>query len=91
MKLVRVLCHVEQDRVPVSSLDLHPELVSLLGEMGLVEVQRDTIEVDELLRLNKILRLRKALGTNLVGAATIVDLLARIERLEDELERLQGR
>ncbi len=91
MKLVRVRCHVEQDRVPVGSLDLHPELVSLFEEMGLVEVQRDTIQIDELLRLNKILRLRKALGANLIGAAIIVDLLARIERLEDELECLRGR
>jgi DNA-binding transcriptional MerR regulator len=40
-------------------------------------------------RLRKILRLRADLGVNLAGAEIIVDLVARVERLQDELARLR--
>ena len=38
-------------------------------------------------RLRRMLRLHGDLGVNLAGAAIIVDLLERLERLEDELAR----
>jgi len=41
-------------------------------------------------RLRKILRLRADLGVNLAGAEVIVDLVARLDRLEDELARLRA-
>jgi hypothetical protein len=39
----------------------------------------------EAARLRRMLRLRADLGVNLAGAAVIVDLLERLERLEAEL------
>ena len=38
-------------------------------------------------RLRRMLRLHADLGVNLIGAAIIVDLLERLERLEAELAR----
>jgi chaperone modulatory protein CbpM len=41
-------------------------------------------------RLRRMLRLRDDLGVNLAGAAIIVDLLERLERLEAELARVRA-
>jgi MerR-like DNA binding protein len=41
-------------------------------------------------RLRRMLRLRDDLGLDLTGAAIIVDLLERLERLETELARWRG-
>ena len=41
-------------------------------------------------QLRRMLRLHRDLGVNLTGAAIIVDLLERLERLEAELVRLRG-
>ncbi len=37
------------------------------------------------------MRLRRTLGVNLPGAAIILDLLERIEMLQDEVNKLKGR
>jgi chaperone modulatory protein CbpM len=41
-------------------------------------------------RLRRMLRLRADLGVNLAGAEIIVDLLARLDRLEAELARVRS-
>lgn len=41
-------------------------------------------------RVRRMLRLHRDLGVNLAGAAIIVDLVERMERLEMELARLRG-
>ncbi|HWC03607.1 MAG TPA: chaperone modulator CbpM [Methylomirabilota bacterium] len=41
-------------------------------------------------RLRRILRLHRDLGVDLTGAAVIVELLERLERLETELNRWRG-
>jgi chaperone modulatory protein CbpM len=41
-------------------------------------------------RLRRMLRLRSDLGVNLAGAAIIVDLLERLDGLEQELSRLNA-
>jgi hypothetical protein len=43
------------------------------------------------LRVARVVRLERDLGVNFEGAAVILDLLDRIERLEDELRSLRGR
>ena len=75
--------------VELADLGLHPDLVRQLAELGIVEVRQDRMPVQHLLRLQRLMRLRQNLGVNLPGAAVILDLLERIEQLEDELECLK--
>lgn len=90
MKLMQVHYHSEQrEKVSVFQLELHPGLIALLDEMGIISVREDSLEAEELLRLRKVLRLKSSCGVNLNGAAIIVELLERIERLQDEIERLR--
>jgi chaperone modulatory protein CbpM len=62
--------------------------VARLVQLGLVEPARageDAFTVAAAVRLRRVLRLRADLGVDLTGAAIIVDLLERLERLEAEL------
>jgi chaperone modulatory protein CbpM len=59
-----------------------------LVHLGLIELDvPDTREftAETAARLRRMLRLRRDLGVNLAGAAIIVDLLERVERLEAKL------
>lgn len=65
-----------------------------LVRVGVVEPEPSGSEVFSAAaatRLRKILRLRAELGVNLAGAEIIVDLLARLDRLEAELARTPSR
>ena len=81
----------EEVWVDVQSLELHPEVVKHLAEMGIVEYREGLIPARQVARLQKIARLRRDLGVNLQGAAVILDLLDRLEMLQEELERLRKR
>lgn len=81
----------EEVWVDVQNLELHPEVVKHLAEMGIVEFREGLIPARQVARLQKIARLRRDLGVNLQGAAVILDLLDRLERLQEELERLRKR
>jgi chaperone modulatory protein CbpM len=66
---------------------------ALLVRLGLVEPDADAPEYFSsatAARVRRMLRLRGDLGVNLVGAAIIVDLMERLERLDEELTRLRG-
>ena len=73
----------------VTSLGIHPDTVLMLSELGIVELHMGRIQAFQGTRIKKILRLRQNLGVNLPGAAIILDLLERIETLQDEVERLK--
>ena len=63
-----------------------------LVRLGLVEpvaAGSSTFTAATAVRLRRMLRLRHDLGVNLAGAAIVMDLLERIERLEAELDRLR--
>ncbi|MFP3870131.1 MAG: chaperone modulator CbpM [Syntrophobacteria bacterium] len=72
---------------------LHPDMVERLVDWGLLdpEVQeprylfRDSVVP----RIWKIMRLRRDLGINWAGIGVVLDLLKRIEQLEQEVERLR--
>lgn len=81
----------EEAWVETGSLGLHPDLLHQLAELGIVEVRRGHIPARQAVRLQKLFRLRRNLGVNLAGAAIILDLLERVEKLQDEIERLQRR
>lgn len=89
MKLVRVLFPAEEDWLPVSRLSIHPGLLEIMEELGVVEVIDEKLESRDLYRINKITRLRDTLGVNLSGAILICDLLERIKELEDEVRQLK--
>jgi len=59
-----------------------------LVRLGLVEPEAGgSFSAATAARLRRMLRLRADLGVNLVGAAIIVDLVQRLERLDAELTR----
>jgi len=64
-----------------------------LVRLGLVEPEPcapERFSTATAARLRRMLRLRADLGVNLVGAAIIVDLMERLERLGAELTRRRG-
>jgi MerR family transcriptional regulator/heat shock protein HspR len=81
----------EEAWVNIESLGVHPEIVVRLAELGIVEVYRGHMPAHHVRRLQKAMRLRSSLGVNLPGTAVILDLLDRMEMLQDEIERLKRR
>ncbi|MGZ4690994.1 MAG: chaperone modulator CbpM [Acidimicrobiia bacterium] len=74
--------------------DLHPELVQRLIALGALEsstagTERQVPPGERAARLARIVRLRHDLGVNYAGALLAVDLLARIDVLEDLLAHLR--
>jgi DNA-binding transcriptional MerR regulator len=71
---------------------IRPALLARLVRLGLVEPVAPgagEFVASTVSRLRRMLRLRADLGVNLAGAAIIVDLLERLERIEAELDRLR--
>jgi DNA-binding transcriptional MerR regulator len=69
---------------------LSPVQLSRLVRRGVIEPDARGsrhFSVAAAARLRKMLRLRADLGVNLAGAEIIVDLLARLDRLEEALAR----
>ena len=67
------------------ALGLHVAGIDRLIRLGLLEPldpAANEFEVTAVVRLRRVLRLRGDLGVNLVGAAIIVDLVERLDRLE---------
>ena len=65
--------------------------LSRLVRLGVIEPSGARLfSVAAAARLRRILRLRADLGVNLAGAEIIVDLLARLDRLEEELARVRS-
>lgn len=89
MKMVRVYCPSDYDHISVSELSIHPEMLNILYELGVLDIEHDWVEIQSLRRLNKIMRLKHFLGVNLKGAIIIADLLERIASLEDQIRYLK--
>jgi MerR family transcriptional regulator/heat shock protein HspR len=89
MSIVRWYYHDDDEEgLPLGELDLHPELLQMLEELGVVEIREQTIRPRQLQQVYRMLRLRQTMGVNLSGAAIIIDLLERIETLQAEVDRL---
>ncbi len=91
MKLIHIHCHTDpKEKITAyqleSQLKFHPDLLTLYKEMGIIEFEDNCISYEELHRLQKILRLKQNCGVNTIGATIIVDLLEKIENLQEELE-----
>ncbi|MGH9938686.1 MAG: chaperone modulator CbpM [Blastocatellia bacterium] len=90
---------IEQEQLTLEGLaartGLHPTLIERFVEYGLIEPAQRAgsqmlFDLDCVVRLRKIERLRRDLGINLPSVAVILDLLDRMNRLEQEVERLRG-
>ena len=76
--------------VSIKSLSYNTELLVRLTELGVIELHEGHIHVTHVMRLRKFFRLRGTLGVNTSGAAIILDLLERIELLQQEIRCLRG-
>jgi len=90
---LKIYCHTPgEDReawVEVDSLGIHPDTALRLAELGLIDYRPGQVPASQAGRLLKILRLRRSLGVNLAGAAIIVNLLERLEKLQEEIESIK--
>jgi len=77
--------------VDIDSLDIHPYFLEALADLGFIEIKDKKLRQKQVSRINKIQRLRQSLGVNLPGACIIVDLLDRLEELENEIEHMRRR
>lgn len=75
--------------VDLGSLEIHPEMAQLLSEFGILEIKEGFVRRKHAARLSKLQRLRGSLGVNLSGAAIILELLERIEAMQEEIDRLR--
>lgn len=76
---------------------IHPDLIDRLEKLGLLDaVGRDAFDDEPLFPresvplIEKILRLRRELGINYAGMGVVLELLSRIERLEERIRELQS-
>jgi MerR family transcriptional regulator/heat shock protein HspR len=75
---------------------LHPDLIQSFVDFDLLEpVKRDgrylLFDMEAVLRVRAIQRLRRDLGVNLSGVAVILDLTKRLRLMQQELEWLRSR
>ena len=74
-------------------VDLHPEMVLRLVELGLVDPEVGEpgwlFQDAAVSRIWKIRRLHRDLGINWAGIGVVLDLLDRIDDLEREIARLR--
>jgi len=75
--------------VDVDSLEFHPEIIQKMSELGLVEMRGGLVRLEDVQNIHRILNLRRCLGLSLTGAAVVLELLNRIEELQEENERLR--
>jgi MerR family transcriptional regulator/heat shock protein HspR len=72
-------------QVSIDGLTFQPLLWERLAALGIIESKNGLLTWEEAEKVQKILRIRQSLGVNLSGAAIIVDLMERLEELEDEI------
>lgn len=91
MTLVRIYYHGGfNEGISINEVEFHPEMLQLLVELGIIEIYEGMITPEQLKRVYQVFRLKNNLGVNLTGAAIILDLLERIETLQEEIEKLTG-
>jgi MerR family transcriptional regulator/heat shock protein HspR len=74
---------------------MHPQTLRMYERMGLIRPKRVNqknrlYSQADIERLRQIQRLTRDLGVNLAGVEIILDLLDKVERLQQELETLHA-
>ncbi|GIV17268.1 MAG: hypothetical protein KatS3mg022_2703 [Armatimonadota bacterium] len=75
--------------------DMHPQTLRMYERMGLIRPKRINqknrlYSEADIERLRQIQRLTRDLGVNLAGVEIILDLLDKVERLQQEIETLHA-
>jgi MerR family transcriptional regulator, heat shock protein HspR len=90
MKLIIIHSHSEaEEKLPLEQSGLHPSLVRRLAELGVIDVEDGCIAPAHLRRAFRALRLWNSLRLNLTGASIVVELLEKMEEMQEELNRLR--
>ena len=79
----------ESEWIEIEKLGISSDIIKRMSELGIIEIRNNRIGTHQLNRIFKALRLKKSLGINLAGASVILDLLDRMDQLEQELEKLK--
>jgi MerR family transcriptional regulator/heat shock protein HspR len=79
--------------VAAKMVDMHPQTLRLYERLGLLKPARQgsnrLYSDQDIARLRQIQRLTQDMGVNLAGVEIILNLLERIEELQDEIERVR--
>ena len=80
--------------VVAKMLEIHPQTLRLYERSGLIRPQRRgqvrLFSEADIERLRQILRLKDELGVNTAGVEVILNLLDRIDELQQEVERVRA-
>ncbi len=66
-------------------------VVERFAALGLISPMESMLQGRDIARINQILRLRRDLGLNLVGAAMVLDMAQEIAQLRAQLQAYQSR
>ncbi len=94
MSLSRVVVSTKGDRLITfqQAAFLTQTSVTILerfADLGLIEPVESMLRLSELTRVTQIIRLRRDLGLNLVGAAIVLDMAAEIAQLKAQVRALK--
>jgi MerR family transcriptional regulator, heat shock protein HspR len=90
MKLIIIHSHSEvEEKLPLKHSGLHPSLAKRLAELGVIEIEDGCITPAHLRRAFRVLRLWNSLKVNLTGASIVVELLEKMEEMQEEIKRLR--
>ena len=75
-------------------VECHPQTLRMYERLGLVEPQRSRSNIrlysqTDIERVRRIKRLTQELGVNLAGVEVILKMLDRMDKLQEEVERLR--
>ncbi len=65
-------------------------LVRRLAALNVIESEQDQLPAREIMRITQILRLRRDLGVNWVGAGMVLDMSQEIARLKARLQAYES-
>ena len=64
-------------------------ILERFADLGLIEPVESMLRLSDLTRVMQIIRLRRDLGINLVGAAIVLDMAAEIAQLKAQIKALK--
>ena len=94
MSLSRVVLSREGDRLISFEQAAYLTQTSItilerFADLGLIEPVESMLRLSDLTRIMQIIRLRRDLGLNLVGAAIVLDMAAEIAQLKAQVQTLR--